>query len=82
MGTPVLPVCVYRLPDDTFQAVGYPPIIAEETGDRDRDVRRVTEQLVARLEEMIRAHPDQWHMPHPVWEGADYARRATANVTL
>jgi lauroyl/myristoyl acyltransferase len=70
MGTPVLPVCVYRLPDDTFQAVGYPPIFAEETGNRDRDVRRVTEQLVARLEEMIRAHPDQWHMPHLIWEGA------------
>ena len=31
------------------------------------DVRRVTEQLVARLEEMIRAHPDQWHMPHAIW---------------
>jgi KDO2-lipid IV(A) lauroyltransferase len=66
-GTPLLPVAVYRLPDDTFQAVGYPPIFAEPTGDRAADVRRVTSQLVRRLEELIRAHPDQWHMPHRIW---------------
>lgn len=66
-GTPLLPVAVYRLPDDTFQAVGYPPIFAESTGDRAADIRRVTGQLVHRLEELIREHPDQWHMPHPVW---------------
>jgi lauroyl/myristoyl acyltransferase len=66
-GTPLLPVAVYRLPDDTFQAVGYPPIFAEPTGDRQADLRRVTGELVARLEEIIRAHPDQWHMPHSIW---------------
>lgn len=66
-GTPLLPVAVYRLPDDTFQAVGYPPIFAEPTGDRAADIRRVTGELVGRLEELIREHPDQWHVPHPIW---------------
>jgi lauroyl/myristoyl acyltransferase len=66
-GTPLLPVAVYRLPDDTFQAVGYPPIFAEPTGDRLADVRCVTCQLVERLEEVIRAHPDQWHLPHRIF---------------
>jgi lauroyl/myristoyl acyltransferase len=66
-GTPLLPVAVYRLPDDTFQAVGYPPIFAEPTGDRAADIRRVTGELVRRLEELIRAHPDQWHVPHRIW---------------
>lgn len=70
-GTPLLPVAVYRLPDDTFQAYGYPPIFAEPTGDRAADVRRVTGELVSRLEEMIRAHPDQWHVPHPIWPAGD-----------
>ena len=70
-GTPLLPVAVFRLPDDTFQAYGYPPVFADPTGDRDADVRRITGELVSRLEEMIRAHPDQWHVPHPIWlEGA------------
>jgi KDO2-lipid IV(A) lauroyltransferase len=80
-GTPLLPVCVYRLPDDTYQAVGYPPIIAEATGDHQRDLRQVTQKLVAHLEEIIRAHPDQWHMPHPIWESANYAAEATVKVT-
>jgi KDO2-lipid IV(A) lauroyltransferase len=67
-GTPLLPVAVYRLPDDTFQAYGYPPIFAEATGDRSADIHRVTSQLVDRLETMIRAHPEQWHVPHVIWK--------------
>lgn len=66
-GTPLLPVTVYRLPDDTFQAVGYPPIFADPTGDRPADIRRVTGELVRRLEELIRDHPEQWHVPHRIW---------------
>jgi phosphatidylinositol dimannoside acyltransferase len=80
-GTPLLPVCVYRLADDSYQAVGYPPIVAEPTGDRDGDLRQVMNRLVAHLEEIIRAHPDQWHMPHRVWERANYPAEATAKVT-
>ena len=66
-GTPLLPVAVYRLPDDTFQADGYPPIFADATGDRGTDIRRVTGELLRRLEELIRDHPDQWHVPHRIW---------------
>jgi KDO2-lipid IV(A) lauroyltransferase len=69
-GTPLLPVAVLRLPDDTFLAVGYPPIFAEPTGDRAADVKRVTAELVGRLEGLIRAHPEQWHMPHRIWDGS------------
>ncbi len=72
-GTPLLPVAVFRLPDDTFKAVGYPPIFAEPTGDRPGDVKRVTGELVQRLEMMIRDHPEQWHVPHRIWseDGSD-----------
>jgi KDO2-lipid IV(A) lauroyltransferase len=69
-GTPLLPVCVLRNPDDTYLAIGSPPIFAERTGDHQADVRLVTEKLVRHLEEIIRAHPDQWHMPHQIWDGA------------
>src|SRR6266851_8393943 len=37
LGTPILPVCVYRLPDDTYQAEGVAPLIAESTGDARAD---------------------------------------------
>lgn len=67
LGTPILPVYVYRRADDTYLAVGLPPVIAAPSGDRDRDVRQVTLRCLQVLEEGIRAHPEQWHMPHLVW---------------
>ncbi len=72
-GVPLLPVTVFRLPDDSYQAVGFPPIFAEPTGDKRADELRVTAQLVSRMEEVIRANPDQWHMPHRLWEDAKIA---------
>lgn len=66
-GTPILPVCVTRNPDDTYHAVAYPPVFAAPSGDREADVRRTTEQLVRCLEDMIRKHPEQWHVPHMIW---------------
>src|ERR1700682_2943498 len=33
-GTPLLPVCVYRLPDDTYMAEAAPVVIAHSTGDK------------------------------------------------
>lgn len=67
-GTPILPVCVYRLPDDRLKAVGYPAILETPTADRAADVERVTNRLLRCLEEMIRERPDQWHLPHRIWE--------------
>jgi lauroyl/myristoyl acyltransferase len=70
-GTPLLPVYVYRLPDDTFRAEGTPPILPVNTGDREADTRRATAEVLRRLEVFIRAHPEQWHMPHEIWTAHD-----------
>ncbi len=69
-GTPLLPVCVYRLPDDTFMAEAAPHVIAESTGDRRADEIRVTQQLLQVIEGFIRRHPEQWHVPHHIWAGS------------
>ncbi len=69
-GTPLLPVCVYRLPNDDYQAVGLAPIYAVTTGDKAADERGVTEKVLRVLEGYIREHPEHWHMPHPIWEGS------------
>jgi KDO2-lipid IV(A) lauroyltransferase len=69
-GTPLLPVCVYRLPDDTFMAEAAPYVIAENTGDRKADEIRVTQQLLQHIEGFIRRHPEQWHVPHRIWAGS------------
>ena len=81
-GTPLLPVTIFRLPDDSYQAIGYPPIFARSSGDRVADVRRVTEELLRRVEQVIREHPEQWHMPHRIWDpdAAPAAERGTAEA--
>ena len=70
LGTPLLPVCVYRLPNDTYMAEGKPLIHVKSTGDDRADQVRATEQLLRQIEGFIQAHPDQWHVPHRIWEGS------------
>jgi KDO2-lipid IV(A) lauroyltransferase len=69
MGTPLLPACVYRLPDDSYVAEAGPLVIAERTGDDEADEARVTLDLLRPIEEFIRRHPEQWNVPHRIWEG-------------
>jgi lauroyl/myristoyl acyltransferase len=66
-GTPILPVCVYRLPDDTYQAEAAPLVFAQDTGDHRADQVRATEQVLRQLEHFIQRHPEQWHVPHKIW---------------
>ena len=68
-GTPLLPVCVYRLADDSYMALATPALVVEPTGDRRADEIRITEELLRRIEGFIRSHPEQWHMPHRIWAG-------------
>jgi lauroyl/myristoyl acyltransferase len=70
LGTPLLPVCVYRLADDTYMAEAAPHVVAESTGDKRADEIRVTQELLRHIEGFIRRHPEQWHVPHRIWPGS------------
>ena len=69
LGTPIFPVCVYRLPDDTYMAQGAPLVHAVSTGNPRVDQVRATEQVLRHIERFIQAHPEQWHVPHRIWSG-------------
>ena len=70
LGTPIFPVCVYRLPDDTYMAQGAPLVHAVSTGNPRADQVHATEQVLRQMERFIQAHPEQWHVPHRIWSGA------------
>src|SRR3989440_9514117 len=70
LGTPLFPVCVYRLPDDTYMAEGSPLVFATSTGNARADQVRATEQLLRRIEQFIQRHPEQRHVPHRIWAGS------------
>ncbi|TME05160.1 MAG: lysophospholipid acyltransferase family protein [Chloroflexi bacterium] len=69
MGTPLFPVCVYRLPDDSYMVEGSPLVVADPAADEKAEEHRITLELVRNIEGFIRAHPDQWHVPHRIWDG-------------
>ena len=69
-GTPLFPVCVYRLPDDSYIAEGAPLVVVQDTGDPKGDQIRATEKVLRQIELFIQRHPEQWHVPHRIWEGA------------
>lgn len=70
LGTPLFPVCVYRLPDDTYMAEGAPLVIAKSTGNPRADQVRATQELLRSIERFIQQHPEQWHVPHKIWAGS------------
>jgi phosphatidylinositol dimannoside acyltransferase len=69
-GSPLFPVCVYRMPDDTYLAEGAPIVIPKSTGNARADQVRITEELLGHIERFISQHPEQWHVPHRVWPGS------------
>ena len=70
LGTPLFPVCVYRLSDDTYMAEGAPLVHATSTGDPRADQVRATGDLLRHIERFIQRHPEQWHVPHRIWPGS------------
>ena len=61
-GVPIMPEVTVRLPGEDFrfeiaagELIRYTP-----TGDREYDVKVVTQMCISALEELIRRHPEQW----------------------
>lgn len=66
-GAPLLPTAAYSLPRGHHLAVVRPPISLARSGSLRADVARVTSDLAAELELLIRRAPDQWHLFQPNW---------------
>jgi KDO2-lipid IV(A) lauroyltransferase len=66
-GAPILPLAVYFEDRGQHHAIIQPPVPAERRGRLREDVERVTQDIAHRFEELIRAHPEQWHVMQPNW---------------
>lgn len=67
-GATVVPSGIY-LGDDWKQHMFFlPPVPMRDTGDEEADIVYNTQVLTTVLEEMIRAHPEQWVWMHDRWK--------------
>jgi lauroyl/myristoyl acyltransferase len=63
----VLVGMVQTLKQGLYRAVCTPLIDPVSTGDRHQDVLTLAQQVIARIEDFVRQHPDEWMMFLPVW---------------
>jgi KDO2-lipid IV(A) lauroyltransferase len=66
----VIPAAVLRRPDQRFDLVLDDDFRYDPSGDREADVRELTQAIMTSLEGMVRATPEQWYMFRPMWPAA------------
>jgi KDO2-lipid IV(A) lauroyltransferase len=67
-GSPILPVFSVPGPGGSYHVVYRPPVEFAPSGDRDRDVRALTELCTRIIEEQIRSRPEFWLWMHERWK--------------
>ena len=67
-GCPILPIFMHYDEDGSCRAKIYPPLYTEKTKDKERDLSRVTEKMMAILEQEIRENPPMWFWVHDRWK--------------
>lgn len=68
-GAPIVVVTSVPQPDLTYRVEALAPIRPDRTCPADEEVARLTQAIVHRFEEVIRANPAQWYPFHDVWPG-------------
>lgn len=67
-GAPIIPVFSVPGPRGTYRIVYGPEVVYERTGDRDRDVRALTERCTKIIEAQVRKRPEYWLWMHERWK--------------
>lgn len=67
-GCAVIPGCAVPLGGGRYRLAYDPPIRWTETGDRDADIARLTQQIASHLEGWIRERPELWLWLHRRWK--------------
>lgn len=66
-GAPLLPMVIYWSRGDRYVVEIGERIPEQRTGERDRDLRVMTEHLNRELSRFVRQHPEQWVWMHDRW---------------
>jgi KDO2-lipid IV(A) lauroyltransferase len=67
LNVPILLASNKRTGGAHFQVTMHPPLLFAPSGDQDADVKALTAQINAKVEEIVRADPGQWLWIHRRW---------------
>jgi len=66
-GVPLIPACIYQLPDGDWHAWVMDPIDGGVTGETPENVALLTQRMAEAYERLIAREPAQWHAFSPMW---------------
>ncbi|MCK4437344.1 lysophospholipid acyltransferase family protein [bacterium] len=66
-GCYILPGFTIRQRDNRFKLFFEKPFVAERTGDKETDLKTVSQKVAKVLEKYISGYPDQWFLFHRMW---------------
>lgn len=69
-GAPLIPLFTIRDAPDHHKLIINPPLVLEDTGDKDRDIFNATARITKLIESYIRQYPAQWWWFHRRWKKA------------
>ena len=67
-GAPIITGVIVREAAGRHRGVIDPPLYADQSADRGREIERLTREIVSRLEQRVRQHPDHWYWVHKRWK--------------
>jgi len=67
-GVPIVPVFSFPGSGGSYRIVYGPEVTIDATGDRDADVRALTQKCTRIIEDQVRARPDCWLWMHERWK--------------
>jgi KDO2-lipid IV(A) lauroyltransferase len=68
MNCPIIMAFIIRQSGSKQRIVLEEPISGKRTGDKERDIRDLTQAYTSLLEDYIRRYPDHWFWPHRRWK--------------
>ncbi len=68
IGSPIIPVAILREKSEGYRILVKPPLKFKSRGEKNKDVRELTQKYTEILEQIIREHPSQWLWMHERWK--------------
>ncbi len=67
-GAPIVPVFGIPLPGGRYRISYLPEVPVKSSGDREADVRIITQECTRLIEDRVREHPEYWLWMHKRWK--------------